>query len=149
MNATPTPRPIRRNDTVWVLDPDTRGPSVQWAGPWRVEKVNQKSYSLVQPVDGPPHRKLRAGKTIVVTEEPTGKPGEMEWRAPWVDGTLVRWTGPNLPKKAGTDLWIILADPGRATVKACPLGNVCGRIWPKVPAEWLTVIDPAKVQILP
>ena len=149
MNATTTPQPIRKGDTVWVLDQDTRGPSAKWAGPWRVQSVNQKSYSLVQPVDGPPRRKLLAGKTIVVAEEPAGTPGEIEWRDPWVDGTLVRWTGPNLPEKAGTDLWIILADSGLATVKTCPLGNKCGRIWPKVPAEYLTVIDPAKVQILP
>ena len=30
MNAPTTPNPIRKNDTVWVLDPDTRGPSAQW-----------------------------------------------------------------------------------------------------------------------
>jgi hypothetical protein len=144
--TTPTPTPARpvKGQTVWVLDPETDGPSTKFPGPWRLDRINAQSYSLVQPVEGEPRRHLRAGKSVVVTEEPAGQPGVIDWREPWVQGTLVRWHT-NTPPKAGTDLFVVISDSGLAAVKLVPLGNACGRVWGKAPVKFLTKVDPAEV----
>jgi hypothetical protein len=123
-----------RDDTVYVLDQMTDGPSGQYPGAWRVEKVNPRSLGLVQEEGGRITRRLKCDKSLATKTEPQAAPGTFDFRTPFSQGTVVRWA--TAPAQAGTTLFVVIRDDGLAAIqRLVPLGNATGRYWRNVPVR--------------
>lgn len=144
-----TEQTFRRDQTVWVIDYATGGPSPKHPGAWTVQRVNQRSLTLTQadPATGRVAKQLRCDKSLVTDTEPAGRPAAAEtigmpYRMPWTQGQVVRWAGPTCPAKAGTRLFVVITDDGGPEVgRLVPLGNVCGRYWRRVAVRLLTPVS--------
>jgi hypothetical protein len=139
--TTTTAPAVKKGSTVYVLDPNTYGPSVRFPGAWTVEKVNQRTYKLSQP--GRPGM-LNCDKSLTTTEAPAAGVTVEDARFPWQQGQIVRWA--TAPVKAGGTLFVIISDKGDRTVERIVLlGNTDGRYWRRVPASQLEPVDVADI----
>ncbi len=140
-----------RGMSVWVLDPNTLGPSDRFPGEWKVDvtpqRASQRSVKLTQG-EAPNVRRLNCDKSLIATTAPEGGVAVTDVRFPWPQGALVHW--PAAPPKASGFVFIVIDDKGERTVgRLVLLGGDGGRYWRKVPAAQLTEVSPVRaLQIL-
>lgn len=134
------PESLARGITVWLLDPATYGPSRRFPGEWKVEKINPRRVKVSQPRDGGGVGIVNADKALISLTPPAGRATEIEFRAPWPQGKVVRWK--TAPPKAGGELFVIIKDDGLPTIaRMVQLGNTTGRYWLRIPAAELEAVS--------
>lgn len=131
----PSTDPRKREDTVYIH-------GGQYAGAWKIDKVNQVTYLLVTP-DG---RRLKAHKSLV-HDQP--EPESIALGQPYVPahvyspGEFARYTGgPNRNVRTG-DVFVVIADKGERVNCATPGGDD-GRYW-RWPRALITPVSAADV----
>lgn len=113
---------LRVGDTVQVIG------DAKYAGPWKIVKVNQRTFGLEQS-----GRRLRADKSLCVPFDgtPTATPTATlvgRTMAQQYPGSVVRYVGPSGRDLTKGDLLVVIADKWEK-VNVTFLGGNDGRYW--------------------